>query len=197
MARPRSFDTDAAVEQAMQLFWRRGYVATSMSDVYEATGLGAGSLYAAFGGKEGLFRRAFERYAERFRATLPRGLRGLAAVEAWLRTQAELAAGDERRAGCLIVNTVAEREAHSPATQALAQGRMREIRDFFARQLLLAAEDGELPRDLDVDLEADALVGAVVALMTLGRAGADRATIENVARAAVRSIRDRSIKKNC
>jgi hypothetical protein len=47
-----------------------------------------------------------------------------------------------------------------------------------------------------VDLEADALVGAVVAVMTLGRAGADRATIENVARAALRSIRERSIQKN-
>jgi TetR/AcrR family transcriptional repressor of nem operon len=188
MARVREFDTDKALEAVMRLFWRKGYVATSMADIYEATGLKAGSLYAAFKDKETLFQRTFERYAARFRETLPKDKTGRAAIEAWLRLQAKFATEDSDRAGCLIINTVTEREAHSPATQALAQGRMREIRDFFARNLVLAIEAGELPRDADIDARADALLGAVVSIMTLGRAGADERTIRNVAEAALQGL---------
>ncbi|MBI1186221.1 MAG: TetR family transcriptional regulator [Alphaproteobacteria bacterium] len=188
MPRVREFDTDEALEAAMRLFWRKGYVATSMADIYEATGLKAGSLYAAFKDKETLFQKTFERYAERFRQTLPTAQTGVAAIKTWLALQARLAIEDQHRAGCLIINTVTEREAHSPATQALAQGRMREIRDFFARNLLLAVQAGELAGDTDVDARADALLGAVVSIMTLGRAGADERTINHVARAAADAL---------
>lgn len=169
----------------MRVFWRKGYAATSMSDIYAATGLKPGSVYAAFKDKEGLFQQVFEHYAGFFRATLPKDSEGLEAIRAWMHLQAKLASEDSDRAGCLIVNTVAEREAHSPATQAMAQGRMREIRDFFVRHLVIAVQAGALPADTDVDLRADALVGAVVSIMTLGRAGADAVTIHHVAQASL------------
>ncbi len=184
MARTREFDLDTVLDQAMRVFWRRGYVGTSMSDIYAATGLKPGSLYAAFQDKEQLFRRAFERYAERFRATLPKDISGLPAIAQWLRLQAKLAVEDDDRAGCLIINTVAERDAHSPATQALAQGRLQEIRDFFLQHLNAAIRDGDLPSDSKAEAHADALLGAVVSIMTLGRAGADKSVIDHVAAAA-------------
>lgn len=189
MARTREFDTEEVLSQAMRLFWRRGFVATSMSDIYAATGLKAGSLYAAFGDKDGLFRQAFEHYAKRFRETLPKDLSGLAAIRAWIRLQAKLAADDPERAGCMIINTVAEWTAHSPATQALAQGRMQEIRDFFVRQLMHAVHAGEIPAETNIDYRADALVGAVVSIMTLGRAVADQRTIAHVAEAALEPLK--------
>lgn len=185
MARTREFDLTAALDQAMHVFWRKGYAATSMSDIYAATGLKPGSIYAAFRDKEGLFQQVFEHYAGFFRSTLPTDSGGLAAIRAWITLQAKLASEDSDRAGCLIINTVAEREAHSAATQALAQGRMREIRDFFVRNLMIAAQAGDLPSDSNLDLRADALVGAVVSIMTLGRAGADVTTINHVAQAAL------------
>lgn len=190
MARPREFDPDTVLDKAMRLFWQRGYVATSMSDVYAATGLKPGSVYALFKDKEGLFRAAFERYAAHFRSTLPTDRAGLPAIVAWLGIQARLAWEDSERAGCLIVNTIAERQAHSPAVRALAQGRMQEIRDFFLTHLARAVRDGDLPEDTRIDARADALVGTVVAIMTLGRAGADRSTIENVAAAAVEVLKN-------
>ena len=64
--------------KATEVFWRRGYAATAMSDVYEATGLKPGSLYAAFKDKEELFRRCFEAYAAFFRRTLPTDRAGVA-----------------------------------------------------------------------------------------------------------------------
>ena len=188
MSRPRTFDPDVAAEQAMRVFWKSGYAAASMSDLYAATGLKPGSVYAAFGDKEGLFRRAFETYAAHFRATLPEGLSGLAAIEAWIGVQADLAIEDPERRGCLIVNTVAERQAHSAETQALAQARLDEIRAFFRNALTHAVEAGELAPDADPDMWADALTGTVISLMTLGRAAADAQTIRNVARATLAAL---------
>src|SRR5580693_8365199 len=60
--RPRSFDTEAAVERAMGVFWSRGYHATALPDLLRATNLSRGSLYAAFGDKHSLFLRALDRY---------------------------------------------------------------------------------------------------------------------------------------
>lgn len=184
MARTREFDIDDVLRKAMEVFWKRGYAATSMSDIYEATGLKPGSLYAAFKDKEELFRRCFETYAGYFRATLPQTRSGLGAIEAWLTLQARLAADDPDRKGCLIINTVTERDVHSPATRALAGGRLQEIRDFFIRHLSLAVAAGEVRKDFAVEVRADALLGAVVGIMALGRAGADKRLIENVAQAA-------------
>ncbi|MFG2887657.1 TetR/AcrR family transcriptional regulator [Streptomyces sp. NPDC048297] len=72
MARPRAFDTDVAVEQAMTLFRRQGYHATPMPRLTAALSIGSGSLYAAFGSKDGLYARALERYCEGLIATLER-----------------------------------------------------------------------------------------------------------------------------
>lgn len=188
MSRPRAFDIDAATDAAVQVFWTKGYAATSMSDLYAAMGLRPGSVYAAYGDKAGLFRRAFETYADWFRATLPTDRSGLAAIVAWITLQADLAAGDPARRGCLIVNTMAEREAHSSATHALAEARMAEIRGFFIRELVAAAAAGELDPALEVDLWADSLTGVVVSLMTLGRAAAEETVIRNVARAGLAAL---------
>jgi TetR/AcrR family transcriptional regulator, transcriptional repressor for nem operon len=188
MARTREFDLEATLDSAMHVFWRKGYAATSMADIYSATGLKPGSVYSAFRDKEGLFQQAFEAYAAKFRAGLPSRLRGVAAIRSWVGLQVSLAIDDSGRSGCMIINTVAERSAHSEASQAMAQGRMREIRDFFVRNLVIAVETQELSKDTDIDLRADALVGAVVAVMTLGRSGADSATIRNVGTAALETF---------
>src|ERR1700722_10812036 len=60
--RPRGFDTEAAVERAMGVFWSRGYHGTALPDLLRATKLSRGSLYAAFGDKHSLFLRALDRY---------------------------------------------------------------------------------------------------------------------------------------
>src|ERR1017187_8644631 len=62
LGRPRAFHVEKALDQAMHLFWRKGFLGTSLSDLTEAMGINRPSLYAAFGNKESLFRRAVERY---------------------------------------------------------------------------------------------------------------------------------------
>src|SRR3954463_942914 len=62
--RPRSFDTDRALDRALTVFWRKGYAGASLPDLTRAMGINRPSLYAAFGNKEALFRKAIDRYAE-------------------------------------------------------------------------------------------------------------------------------------
>ncbi len=80
-----------------------------------------------------------------------------------------------------------ERDQHAAATRALAAGRLQEIRDFFLRSLGEASAAGELAAGVDREAQADALTGAVVSVMTLGRAGADARAIRNVAHLAAAS----------
>lgn len=188
MARPRKHEPAAVLTSAMEVFWKKGYVATSMSDIYEATGLKPGNLYKTFLDKEGLFRAAFNAYSEHFRLSLPSNVKGLSAIKTWLDVQVRLATEDPDRKGCLIVNTVTERNAHAQETQDLADARLRDIRAFFERHLALAKDRGELPGTLKVDIWADSLLGAVVAIMSLARAGASKATISNVADQAWNSL---------
>ncbi len=188
MARPRAYKTDDVLKAAMGVFWAKGYVATSMADIYAATGLKPGNLYPTFTDKETLFRRAFEAYADQFNATLPRDASGIAAIRAWLATQAGIAITDPARKGCLIVNTLAEREAHAPETRALADTRLAEIRGFFATNLSAAVKAEELPADADQASLADHLTGTVIAIMSLGRARAPEAMIRNVAKQALAGL---------
>src|SRR5262252_1533238 len=62
--RPRAFDIDDALDRALEVFWRKGYEGASLPDLTKAMGINRPSLYAAFGNKEALFRRAIERYVE-------------------------------------------------------------------------------------------------------------------------------------
>src|SRR5260370_41991035 len=61
--RPRDFNLDEALDRAMRLFWRNGYLGTSISDLTEAIGISRASLYAAFGSKEELYKKALDRYS--------------------------------------------------------------------------------------------------------------------------------------
>ena len=65
MPRHKEFDVDAACERALDLFWRRGYEATSVNDLVDELGIGKASLYAAFGAKHQLYLAALQRYVER------------------------------------------------------------------------------------------------------------------------------------
>src|SRR4030081_3217877 len=64
MGRPREFDPDQALDRALRVFWRSGYEGASMADLTEAMGITKPSLYAAFGNKEELFRKALDRYVD-------------------------------------------------------------------------------------------------------------------------------------
>lgn len=185
MARPRSFDIDAFLDEAMAVFWARGFGATAMADIYAATGLGPGSVYTLVKDKEALFQLVFNRYATGFRATMASELAGLPALRRWFLMQVEFLTADPDRKGCLIANTIMERHAFSPATQQLAAARIDEIRDYFRGQIVAGQADGSVRADLDSDRGADALLGAVTGMMALARGRAEADVLENIATTAL------------
>ncbi|MFS8065524.1 MAG: TetR/AcrR family transcriptional regulator [Byssovorax sp.] len=148
LGRPRAFDVDEALDQALQVFWRKGYEGTSLSDLTEAMGINRPSLYAAFGNKEELFRKALDRYAdglashvgESFDEPTARGV-----VERLLRSIAD-ALGDPRNPrGCLMVQgALSCGESADPVRQELIS-RRAELQDKLCKRLERALAEGDLP----------------------------------------------------
>ena len=112
MARHKDFDPDLALDNAMRLFWRQGYHATSIQDLVEATGINRASLYATFGGKEALFLAAVERYLAEINRVRIAKLQGnpspRAAIQGYFDDLVEFAIGDGRRLGCMLTNSAVE-----------------------------------------------------------------------------------------
>ncbi|MFI6771758.1 TetR/AcrR family transcriptional regulator [Nocardia sp. NPDC050412] len=113
MGRPRQFDESNLLDAATELFWSKGFDETSVEDVSRATGVGNGSIYAAFGNKRGLFLTAFERYCER-RARFVREVvtsasgSPRAAVRALFQAVIDDCAARPDRRGCLMINSIAQ-----------------------------------------------------------------------------------------
>src|SRR4051812_21366670 len=104
--RPRGFDVDRALDRALELFWRKGYEGTSLPDLTGAMGINRPSLYAAFGNKEQLFRKALDRYAEGPAAYVREALdepTARAVAERLLGGTADLLTDPRHPGGCLTV----------------------------------------------------------------------------------------------
>src|SRR5580658_10188873 len=122
--RPRSFDTDAALDHALQVFWRKGYEGATLSDLTKAVGVNRPSLYAAFGDKKALFRKALDRYLNGPASYTQAALKeptARAVAERLLRGAADLNTSPRNPGGCLIVQgALACGEAADSVRQELA-----------------------------------------------------------------------------
>lgn len=145
--RPRTFDPDLVLENAMQLFWGKGYEATSLQDLLEATGLSKSSLYESFGNKQSLFEAAFTRYfetrAKQMRERLEQADSPLGFVRECLLSVFEDVERDTPR-GCMLVNVANEFSTRDPAVQRLIELATRRFHELFERAFALAQARGEM-----------------------------------------------------
>jgi TetR/AcrR family transcriptional repressor of nem operon len=188
MARPRTFEEESVLEAAMQAFWARGYGATSMRDVAAATGLGAASLYNAFGDKHALFTRCLDRYLdatmrERI-ARLRRTHDARAAIQAFLDEIVARSLDGDRR-GCLLVNTALELGPHDPEIRRTVAARLAELEAFFLHCIRSGQADGSIHSGRNARDLARLLKTTVMGLRVLARATPDAATLKGVVRAAL------------
>ncbi|MFE9018669.1 TetR/AcrR family transcriptional regulator [Streptomyces sp. NPDC007808] len=190
MARTKEFDPEAALQAALELFWRRGYEATSMADLVEHLGIGRASLYATFGSKHELYLKALERYD---RAGLPPIVRELSqpgpalpAVRSVVRRYATEAADDRlRRNGCLVTNTAAELAPHDPAAARQVERNWDQLETVLHSTLLRAQAQGELPADRDPLTLARMLLVLLQGLRVVGKASPDPARVRDAAEQAL------------
>jgi AcrR family transcriptional regulator len=152
--RPRSFDTDEALDAAMRLFWAEGYEGASLAALTDAMGINRRSIYAAYGNKEELFRKAVERYIEGPGAFVAPALQRPTArqvAEAMLHGTVEANTTPGRPRGCLLVQSALACGPDSePVRRDLTERREAGVAALRARFAQAQAE-GDLPPDLDTD----------------------------------------------
>jgi len=188
VARPRSFDESAVVRAARETFWTKGYAATSLDDLMAATGLGKGSLYNAFGGKEELFHRALDDYCtvsdEGLRADLGCAGSGLARVENYLRSGID--GGDGR--GCMLAKSVAELASSDAVVAERARTTLGLLEDLLTACLEDARRDGELREDADPRALAGMVLAVGRGMEALGKAGSSAEDLLRIADATLAAL---------
>lgn len=192
MARPREFDEDEVLERALEAFWRRGFDATSVSDLLAATGLAKGSLYKAFGDKRSLMLRALERYLERsyghVRATLLDAPSAGEGIEAWLHRVADRATQPESK-GCFAVNCTVQTAPHDSEVRALIVAHRERMLRLFEDVIARGIERGELREGVRPEVAAR-LVGTLVnGLQVSGKAGLTRTQAQDEVELALAALR--------
>ncbi|MBQ1069879.1 TetR/AcrR family transcriptional regulator [Micromonospora sp. D75] len=150
--RPRAFDEQTVLDRAAEVFWRHGYEGASLSSLTSAMGINRPSLYATFGSKEELFRRAFARYHETNLANARAALEqptAYAAVESFLRAGADALTADDHPAGCLsIQGGLSCSPENTRISEMLAAGRAA-TETALEERLSRAAKEGDLPEGVD------------------------------------------------
>ncbi|CAM5575642.1 TetR family transcriptional regulator [Streptomyces avidinii] len=186
--RPRSFDRAAALDKAMFAFWENGYEATSISDLTASLGIGAPSLYAAFGDKRKLFDEVVVvyggRYAEFAAVALVEEPTAREAVGRVLREAAEIYTDPAHPPGCMVISA-----AVNTTSQEVARA-LRERREaslvMFERRIRADVAAGVLPADTDVWALARYAGAVLQGMSQQSRDGASREELEAVAELALR-----------
>jgi TetR/AcrR family transcriptional repressor of nem operon len=175
--RPRRFDEDDVLDQAMELFWMRGYEGTSVADLTAELGVHPGSLYRTFGDKHALFLRALNRYREtQAQALGPALLAGgpvLPRIRAVLVGFIMLAAEEERPRGCLAANSVGELLPGDRDVAGCVAAVLSDVEDGFLQGLRAAAHQGEIASGADLPGWAAALTMLVQGLQVVAKADPD------------------------
>ncbi|HLL37570.1 MAG TPA: TetR/AcrR family transcriptional regulator [Streptomyces sp.] len=190
MARSKEFDPDAVLQSALELFWQRGYEATSMADLVEHLGIGRASIYATFGNKRDLYLKALDRYGQSQNPLLLRELSqpgpALPAVRAVVRRFATEAMDDARRAaGCFITNTAAELAPHDTAAARRVELSWEHVETLLHSALVRAQAQGELPEERDPRALARMLLVLMQGLRVVGKASSDPARVRDAAEQAL------------
>lgn len=182
MARPRGFRIEEAETALLDVFWSKGYEGSAVRELCAATGQRQASLYAAFGDKDQMFQAAMNQYLAWIEGHLTPAEDGRDGVRHVLETTARLTIEDPGRRGCLIINSVAERENLSTTANATVSASFDRLRDLIHRQV--KASFTSTPPE-GVDDIVNLLVGATVSIRLLGRAGASPAQLDSITAGAL------------
>jgi AcrR family transcriptional regulator len=190
VGRPRAFDEEKALEQAVAVFRRKGYEGTSLSELTEAMGINRPSLYAAFGDKEKLFRKVLDRYIASKLSFVEDAMKEKTAhaFVKRLLCHSAVAQTDCRGApGCLTVHgALACREESRPIRKELIR-RREELRHLICERLKRAKKEGELPASANPADLARYFTAVIQGMAVQASGGATRRDLERVAETALRA----------
>jgi AcrR family transcriptional regulator len=190
MGRPRAFEMDEALDQALNVFWAKGYEGTSIDDLTAAMGINPPSLYAAFGNKETLFRKALDRYEARRGEIFDEAFtapRARVAIERLLTGMAERLTDKHTPHGCLMVQAaLAGGEECEPVKRDLA-ARRAAGEALIRERLKRAKKEGDLPAAADPAVLARFITTVMQGMAVQASGGASRKELRDIADTALRA----------
>jgi len=192
--RPRTFDTEAAVERAMNVFWTRGYHATALPDLLRATKLSRGSLYAAFGDKHSLFLRALDRYIAdalaRMDVEFAPDREPIDGLRAYFAGYVERNSGANGRRGCLLVATAMELAGRDAEVDRRVAGFFKAMEARVAGALSRAKAAGKLADGVEPSSAARIIICFVEGMRVVGKTAPTRV----ISQATVDALLDRFVR---
>ena len=173
--RPREFDMDKALDQAIRVFSEQGYHATSIGDLIDAMGLASGSIYKAFRDKRAVFFAAFDRYKALRNEKVDQAARSAKSGRERLRDvlalYADSSQGVEGRRGCLVVGCAVELATVDREMAARVNGSLGRNETFLADLIRQGQADKSIPARIDPDSTARVLVCLTQGMRVVGKAG--------------------------
>jgi len=190
VGRPKEFDCEVVLERALAVFWAKGYEATSIQDLVEATGVQRQSLYDTYGDKHALYLAALRRYASQAsrqveKLTQPAGS-PLGVLRDFMLATAKDAGCDG--IGCMVISAAVELVASDTAVGAVVRESVDEAERAFAALIEHARAAGEVDRRVEVKPVARALVTLLWGLRTIGRTQRDPSWLQGVVKHAISGL---------
>lgn len=187
----KQFDPKEALQKAVEVFWSKGYEATSMTELLEAMGIQKGSFYDTFGSKREVFLLSIDQYEEdRFRqfqgvmqSKSPRD-----AIVAMLDLAKRESLANVRDRSCLVVNSLLEITPEDPEVQEKVQSILKRHEKLHSKLIRQAQAEGQISDSIDPGSVAKVLVGLIIAMKVYGKAKAPHSTIEALHKQACRMI---------
>ncbi|MFD2205611.1 TetR/AcrR family transcriptional regulator [Kiloniella antarctica] len=183
--RPRKMDPETVLETAMKVFWNKGFDGTSMTDLVNETGMAKPGLYACFGDKESLYKKALSHYNNSFGSPAIDELRNSndplkVRVRNFLNNVAHSMLDKNNPSGCFVVNSLVQGASQHTEMEAIGQKYDQNRRSAFIEIFEKSQQKGELPPEVDAKALAEFFSAQSLALGVLGRANASRETITSI-----------------
>jgi AcrR family transcriptional regulator len=178
--RPRSYDRNEVVDRAMRLFWNRGADAP-IDEVSRATGMHKPSLYAAFGGKRGLYLEALDSYVSQSRKQMGEALALEPlqhALETFFDVDLNIFCGTKGQRGCFLISTAIDAAAADPDVRGRVERVFAGMRSAILERIEQAIAAGDLRKDADPSMITDLVTSTHVSLSVEARAGISRKELE-------------------
>ncbi|KRF63616.1 transcriptional regulator [Bacillus sp. Soil768D1] len=183
MVRQREFDEEKALDDAMWLFWEKGYKATSLSDLTAKMGIQRPSLYSAFGDKEELFEAALRKYtklhASHVRTKLQNNLSVKEAFHTFFEDLVEEEYKESTNKGCFCINTMVELAPHDEKFEILTREHQMYLTIIFQETIVRGIRSGELESSLNAKVLAQTLVVSLIGLTVLMKSRPERSFVDN------------------
>jgi AcrR family transcriptional regulator len=188
--RPRQYDPERALAKAADVFWKRGYAATSLEDLTAATGMNRPSLYAAFGDKRDIYLKTLARYREQSRAIGAEIVADDPPLRIFLKRFYQAAldiylAGNDEALGCYSISTAPAQATTDPAVREFLATTIGNTDAFVAKQIAKARERGEVASEADPEALAQLATAALHTLAVRARAGTSRKPLTALAACAI------------